>query len=197
MKFIANILTDKPFTNAELYNVVSDKNNLIDGIPTLVIGWEYTKKMFNNASILDWEIDRNTYWTYGKREKRNRYEENLERFRQMSITRFIKSVNYRYSNILIADDDEKKHIFSLLDNDKDVLYAYLSNDMVYLFDNIDNSVIGFSLRDIDYLGKDRKRVLSKIYYNKNVQLIDIKDCLTWETKNALRNCSYVIPYLWA
>lgn len=197
MKFIANILTDKPFTNAELYNVVSDKNNLIDGIPTLVIGWEYTKKMFNNASILDWEIDRNTYWTYGKREKRNRYEENLERFRQMSITRFIKSVNYRYSNILIADDDEKKHIFSLLDNDKDVLYAYLNNDMVYLFDNIDNSVIGFSLRDIDYLGKDRKRVLSKIYYNKNVQLIDIKDCLTWETKNALRNCSYVIPYLWA
>ena len=197
MKFIANILTDKPFTNAELYNVVSDKNNLIDGIPTLVIGWEYTKKMFNNASILDWEIDRNTYWTYGKREKRNRYEENLERFRQMSITRFIKSVNYRYSNILIADDDEKKHIFSLLDNDKDVLYAYLNNDMVYLFDNIDNSVIGFSLRDIDYLGKDRKRVLSKIYYNKNVQLIDIKDCLTWDTKNALRNCSYVIPYLWA
>ena len=197
MKFIANILTDKPFTNAELYNVVSDKNNLIDGIPTLVIGWEYTKKMFNNASILDWEIDRNTYWTYGKREKRNRYEENLERFRQMSITRFIKSVNYRYSNILIADDDEKKYIFSLLENDKDVLYAYLSNDMVYLFDNIDNSVIGFSLRDIDYLGKDRKRVLSKIYYNKNVQLIDIKDCLTWETKNALRNCGYVIPYLWA
>lgn len=197
MKFIANILTDKPFTNAELYNVVSDKNNLIDGIPTLVIGWEYTKKMFNNASILDWEIDRNTYWTYGKREKRNKYEENLERFRQMSITRFIKSVNYRYSNILIADDDEKKYIFSLLDNDKDVLYVYLNNDMVYLFDNIDSSVIGFSLRDIDYLGKDRKRVLSKIYYNKNVQLIDIKDCLTWETKNALRNCSYVIPYLWA
>ena len=73
MKFIANILTDKPFTNAELYNVVSDKNNLIDGIPTLVIGWEYTKKMFNNANILDWEIDRNTYWTYGKREKRNKY----------------------------------------------------------------------------------------------------------------------------
>ena len=37
MKFIANILTDKTFTNAELYNVVSDKNNLIDCIPTLVI----------------------------------------------------------------------------------------------------------------------------------------------------------------
>ena len=69
--------------------------------------------------------------------------------------------------------------------------------MVYLLDNTDNSVIGFSLRDIDYLGKDRKKVISKIYHNKNVHIIEIKDCLTWETKNALRNCSYVIPYLWA
>ena len=32
----------------ELYNVVSDKNDLISDIPTLVIGWEYTKKLFKN-----------------------------------------------------------------------------------------------------------------------------------------------------
>ena len=37
MKFIANILTDKPFVNTELYNVVNDKDKLIDGIPTLVM----------------------------------------------------------------------------------------------------------------------------------------------------------------
>ena len=46
MKFIANILTDKPFKDNDLYNVVSDKNNLIGGIPTLVVGWEYTKKLY-------------------------------------------------------------------------------------------------------------------------------------------------------
>ena len=74
-------------------------------------------------------------------------------------------LTYRYYNILIADDDEKKHIFSLLDNEKDALYAYLNNDMVYLLDNTDNSVIGFSLRDIDYLGKDRKKVILSNFIN--------------------------------
>ena len=194
MKFIANILTDKPFTNAELYNVVSDKNNLIDGIPTLVIGWEYTKKMFNNASILEWEIDRNTYWTYGKREKRNRYEENLDKFRKLALTRFIKSVKYQYFNILTISNKEKEYILELL-NDKST-YIYMNNDMVYVVDTTENGVIGFSLRDIDYLEKDRKKILSKIYTNKE-RVIDIKDKLSWETKNVLHNWNYVVPFLWA
>jgi hypothetical protein len=192
MKFIANILTDKPFVNTELYNVVNDKDKLIDGIPTLVIGWEYTKKMYENANILNWEIDRNTYWTYGKREKRNRYEENLEKFRELALYRFIKSVKYSYFNILIASNEEKEYVWSLIDTDG--TYVYLNNDMVYAFDEQENKVIGFSLRDIDYLKKDRKKVLSKIYSNTN--LIEVKDNLSWETKNALRNCSYVIPFLW-
>jgi hypothetical protein len=192
MKFIANILTDKPFVNTELYNVVNDKDKLIDGIPTLVIGWEYTKKIYENANILNWEIDRNTYWTYGKREKRNRYEENLEKFRELALYRFIKSVKYSYFNILIASNEEKEYVWSLIDTDG--TYVYLNNDMVYAFDEQENKVIGFSLRDIDYLKKDRKKVLSKIYSNTN--LIEVKDNLSWETKNALRNCSYVIPFLW-
>lgn len=192
MKFIANILTDKPFVNTELYNVVNDKDKLIDGIPTLVIGWEYTKKMYENANILNWEIDRNTYWTYGKREKRNRYEENLEKFRELALYRFIKSVKYSYFNILISSNEEKEYVWSLIDTNG--TYVYLNNDMVYAFDEQKNKVIGFSLRDIDYLKKDRKKVLSKIYSNTN--LIEVKDNLSWETKNALRNCSYVIPFLW-
>lgn len=194
MKFIANILTDKPFANAELYNVVGDKDSLIDGIPTLIIGWEYTKKMFNNASILEWEIDRNTYWTYGKREKRNRYEENLDKFRKLALTRFIKSVKYQYFNILTISNKEKEYILELL-NDKST-YIYMNNDMVYVVDTTENGVIGFSLRDIDYLEKDRKKILSKIYTNKD-RVIDIKDKLSWETKNVLHNWNYVVPFLWA
>ena len=95
MRFIANILTDKKFINSELYNVVDNKDKLIDGIPTLVIGWGFTKKMYPNASILNWSIDNNIYWTYGKREKRSRYEENIEKFRQFAISNFIKSVKYK------------------------------------------------------------------------------------------------------
>lgn len=194
MKFIANILTEKPINNTELYNVVNCKENLIDNIPTLVIGWEYTKKMFPEANILNWEIDRNTYWTYGKREKRNKYEENMEKFRQLAMLRFIKSVKYKYVNLLISEKEEKDYIISLI-KEKNT-YIYIANDIVYLLDKINDLVIGFSLRDIDYLKKDRKKILSKIYNNKE-NIIDIKNQFSWETKNSLYKYSYVVPYLWS
>ena len=56
MKYIANILTNGIFED-ELYNVTSKKGDLIDGIPTLVIGWEFYKKRYSNANILESKID--------------------------------------------------------------------------------------------------------------------------------------------
>lgn len=196
MKFIANILTDKPFKDNDLYNVVSDKNNLIDGIPTLVVGWEYTKKLYPEASILNWEVGNNVYWTYGNREKRNKYEENIVKFRQFALTKFIKSVKYKFYGLLTTTDEEKEYILTLIDKDSGS-FIYMNYDMVYIFDVENNIVVGFSLRDIDYMGKERKGIFSKIYRNQNNNIIDIKDSLTWDTKNALRNCNYVIPYLYA
>ena len=196
MKFIANILTDKPFSDSELYNVVNNIDNLIVDIPTLVIGWEYTKKMFPNANILDWEICRNIYWTYGKREKRNKYEENIERFRELALTKFIKSVKYKFYSLLTITDDEKEYVLSLVNNNATSV-VYMNNDMVYIFKTNTDNVVGFSLRDIDYMGKDRKNILSKIYKNPNNVIVGINDSLSWDVKNAIRNCSYVVPYLYA
>lgn len=195
MRFIANILTDKKFINSELYNVVDNKDKLIDGIPTLVIGWGFTKKMYPNASILNWSIDRDLYWTYGKREKRNKYDENIENFRQLAITKFIKSVKYKFYSLLTIDDAEKEYLLSLLSKE-DGSIVYINYNMVYVLDRDNSLVIGFSLRDIDYIGKDRKKILSLIFRNKNNVIVDIKDTLSWETKNSLSNCGYVIPYLY-
>jgi hypothetical protein len=68
--------------------------------------------------------------------------------------------------------------------------------MVYILDSDNNVVIGFSLKDIDYVGKDRKKIFSRIYKNKNNVLIDIKDALSYDAKTALSGYSYVIPYLY-
>ena len=100
MKHIANILTDKNFPKEDLYNIINDINDIEIGIPTLIIGWEYTKNLFPNANILDWEINRNIFWTFGKREKNQRYVETLEEFKTLAVKRFIKSIEYRFVNIL-------------------------------------------------------------------------------------------------
>ena len=118
------------------------------------------------------------------------------RFRQLSLTKFIKSVKYKFYGLLTTTDEEKEYILNLIGKDSGS-FIYMNYDMVYIFDVENNIVIGFSLRDIDYMGKERKGIFSKIYSNKNNNIIDIKDSLTWDTKNALRNCNYVIPYLYA
>jgi hypothetical protein len=152
--------------------------------------------MYPDASILNWSIDRNVYWTYGKREKRSRYEENIAKFRELAITRFIKSVRYKFYNLLTISDIEKEYIISLFIKDNGSI-VYINYDMVYVLDSDENIVIGFSLRDLDYIGKDRKKIFSMIFKNKNNVIVDIKNLLSWETKTSLGTCSYVIPYLYA
>lgn len=196
MKYIANILTDKTFIDNELYNVVSSKDKLISGIPTLVVGWEYTKKLYANANILEWSIDRDTYWTYGKREKRNKYEENIINFKKLALTRFIKSVKYIYYSIITISNDEREYILKLLSKD-DGSYIYICNDIIYVLDSENNTVIGFSLKEIDYIGKDRKNIFHLIYKNTKNVIIDLKDTLSYDAKSMINGYNYVIPYLYS
>jgi hypothetical protein len=196
MKYIANILTNKQFNNSELFNVVDDKEKLIDNIPTLVIGWEYTKSLYKNANILNWEIDNNTYWTYGNREKRNKYESNIVKFKEYALNRFIKSVNYRFISIITIDNDEKQYLNELIKS-PDGSFIYLNNDMVYILDKKNNIVVGFSMRDIDFVGIDRKKIFSCIFKNKKNTIIEMKNEFSWETKTMLNEHSYVIPFLYS
>ena len=193
MKPIANILTDKTFVNDGIYNVVNDINKLISGIPTLVIGWEYTKLFYPEANILNWEINSDTYWCFGRRERGQRYEETITKFRDYAINRFIKSIKYKFINIIINND----FYGSLLDilNLCDDMNAYSTNDMLYLACSSGDIVYGISLRDIEYLGYSKKSVFSTLHNNKNVKFVDYNE-LNWDIKNALRNCIYAVPCLY-
>lgn len=193
MKIIANILTRNLFKDSELYNIVSDKEKIIKCIPTLVVGWDLTKEQYPNASILDWKIDENTYWTFGNRERREIYEERVPTFRALAMNRLVKSIKYKYFNILTASDDEKVGFFKYIDENAG-LETYLNADMAYIFNPTINNVTGISLRDIDYVGGNRKQFLAILYSNTKI-LNNANDDLSWNVKNGLRNYTYVIPCL--
>lgn len=193
MEYIANILTNRKFSECELYNVVSDKKDLIEGIPTLVIGWEYTKKKFPEANILDWQIDNKTFWVFGNRERRQRYEETIIKFRKYVINNLVKSIKYKYIS-LIHKDENHYRLNSLFKNECE-LNIYIKNDMIYIASNDKKIVYGVSLKECDYLGIDRKEVLKRIYQSKN-NIINTKDSLSVEIKSDLRNHDYIIPCLY-
>lgn len=197
MKYIGNVLTDKPFTDKELYNVVDSRDKLINGIPTLIVGWEFTKTFYPNLNVLNETIKRKeVYWTYGKREKRNKYEINVANFRKIAMDKFIHSVGYEFVNMMLCSKEEKKQFLNTI-NKLDEIPIYLKYDMVYIYDKNNNKVYGISLRGIKYIGKDPKVFLSMFHKSKKARFIEIGDELSWETKNYLKNYQYIIPYLYS
>ena len=193
MKFIANILTEKSFSDGELYNVVNKKEDLIKGIPTMVIGWSFTHELYPEANIIDWKIDDSTYWTFGKREKRSVYETRLEKFREIAFLSFTKSVKYENLNMMTASNEEKNRVMEDVFSEEGVKFYY-ANGMSYIYLPKENIVYGISLREIDYIGKNAKEFLSSIYKSENIEGVSA-DSLTAEVKFAFRNCHYIIPYL--
>lgn len=190
MKYIANILTNGIFED-ELYNVTNKKGDLIDGIPTLVIGWEFCKKRYSNANILESKIDELTYWTFGKREKRDKYDETISWFKDFAIKEFVKSVDYKFINVITLSGESKDSFYKIFEGSKPT--SYFSGEMCYVNRVGENCVYGFSLRDFNYIGVDTKKIASFIYSNSFVA--NKNDNLSQNNKTYFNRCKYVMPYI--
>ena len=46
------------------FNVVSESKDFIDGKPVIILGWQLAKKLYPEASILNYVLDNNVFWTY-------------------------------------------------------------------------------------------------------------------------------------
>lgn len=197
MKYIANILTDEPFNEGELYNVVRDKNELVPDIPTLIIGWEKTKSEYPDASIIEWNVTDNVYWTYGKYERRDKYEVNVKKFQDLSFKKFVESLKYVFYDVMLGGEDRfTKFIELLLSNVQKTVY--ITGDMMYIYIDYTKKVVGVSLRDCDYLGETyKKRIFSAMYNNPSVILLKNNDAISKEIRFKTRGRAYILPYLYS
>jgi len=197
MKYIANILTDEPFNEGELYNVVRDKEKLVPGIPTLIIGWERTKAEYPDASIIVWKVADNVYWTYGKYERRDKYEVNVKKFQDLSFKKFVESLEYVFYDVLLTPPERFESFLASLgsDNQKTI---YVTGDMMYLYYNGTNKVVGLSLRDCDYLNEfTKKRIFSSVYNSNTVNLLKNNDEISKEIRYKAKGRAYILPYLYS
>lgn len=195
MKKIANILTTSKkvshFNDFECYNIVSKKEDLIDGLPTLIIGWKLVNELYDSFDILSWKITDNVYWTFGKRERAEKYESDIIEFEKMIFNNLSDKVKYIFINIF-TDEELKKEVFKKIKDKNISKTCYIENDMLFIhFD--DDVVYGLSLRDIDYEGKDRKKILSLVYAESTV--VKNKEFLPYDVRIRLLNIPYIIPYI--
>ena len=194
MKYIGNILTTAKLENVDYYNVVNKKEDLIDGIPTLIIGWSSVKSLYNDVDITDWKINNNTYWTFGKRERREKMELDIPKFKKLACDNISKKIRYKFFNVLTETKDKKERLYKSF-SDKDVKTIYVNGDMIYVLYNDKKTVIGISLRDIDYIGGNREKILSTVKKNDNIKIIDDSNGITRKLKYLFKNNLYIIPYV--
>ena len=197
MKYIANILTDEPFAEAELYNVVQDSGSLVSGIPTLIVGWEKTKELYPDASIIEWNVTENVYWTYGKYERRDKYEVNVNKFQDLAFKKFIDSLEYVFFDVIVSGQDKFESFIASLGNET-AKTIYVSGDMMYIYYENRNKIVGLSLRDCDYVNEMyKKRIFSAIYNNQTVKLLKNNESISREVRFKARGRAYILPYLYS
>lgn len=194
--YLANIVSETNIDNNGLFNITNNLNNIIREIPTLIIGWDLSKRLFSDRklSILEKKIDNNISWTFSKREKRIDFEKDLDFFVKNTFKSIEIRVKYKYINILTAKFSIiKKLIKKLTSNEMSCIYIH-KNAFIYIF--IDNKIIGIDFNFIDFLNIDRKKVYRILYSNGN-DLIFSYDFLPKEISNNLDNNYKIIPYLQA
>lgn len=190
MKKIANILTLSKFEDNLLYNIVNRKDDLINGIPTLCVGIELTRKNYPDFNIINMKIDDNTFWTYGPREKRNIYENRLSEFNDFLIKKHLSTIEYKYVSVIVGgfNSNDYKILNEIIFCGKSA--SYVINDMAYVY--YDNVVYGISLRDIKYCGGNEKDFLKKLFIN--TKIIKPND-ISYSIKTMFNGCNYIIPSL--
>ena len=93
MKF-ANIVSTTQINVPQDFNVVQSMDEIIHGLPTLIIGFDLTDKLFPKYDVGNIKVTDNVYWTTKKTESRDKHNIELEWFKHFAYHELIKDINY-------------------------------------------------------------------------------------------------------
>ena len=166
MKYIGNIVTNFKIEISSFFNITSDYNSVDTSIPTLIIGWKNVKELFPEQNILCNKIKDNVYWTFSKREKRYRYENDLEQFISMVVKEVNKNANYHFFNYAIATKNRRENFISYIK--KGNCSIYYNSRFLYVYNILDSTTIGISLNDLSYIGINTKLFINELSTSNNI-----------------------------
>ena len=191
---IANILSTTKIEAPEDFNIVKSSSDLIDGLPTLIVGYDYVNKHYHDFDITNIKLEPNLYWTFKKTEKRDKFDEDLRWFIRKVYEDLTDKLIYLFVDPIQHKPRTLRKIVKKILSLNDVI-TYQHNEMFYVYS--DNLIFGIDLKLLHFVGLDINKIKYKIKSISNVFLIDdeilieYKKCI--ETlNNRVRN----IPYLY-
>lgn len=156
---IANIVTNYNLDISEQFNIVESMDNIIHGLPTLIIGFDIVNELYPDFDILDIKVEENIYWTFKKNEKRDKYNEDLNWFIQKVYDDLVKNCMYIFVDVIQYNKQTLIKILKKILSFKKII-TYQTEDMLYI--NGENYIFGVDLKLLHYVGFDKNKIINKI-----------------------------------
>lgn len=165
---IANIVSTSNISLPEQFNIVSSIDDIIDNLPTLIVGYDLTKKLFKDFDILNREIKPNLYWTVKKTEDRDKFQDDLNWFQHKLYNELITNVKYIIIDPIQQNKKTIKKIINKIYSLNNII-SYEKNNMIYIYS--DNLIFGVDLNLLKYIGLNINKIKQKIKNISNTYLI--------------------------
>ena len=191
---IANILSTIKIEAPEDFNIVKSSSDLIDGLPTLIVGYDYVNKHYHDFDITNIKLEPNLYWTFKKTEKRDKFDEDLRWFIRKVYEDLTDKLIYLFVDPIQHKPKTLRKIVKKILSLNDVI-TYQHNEMFYVYS--DNLIFGIDLKLLKYLGFNTDKIKEKIKSISNVFLIDDEILIEYKKCiETLNNRVRYIPYLY-
>ena len=173
----------------EVVNDITEVNNPTK--PILVIGLNEAKKLKEDFCILEKELDKDLFWTFGKTEKRNDHEKDIDKFYEYILNKEIENIKYYYINFFKLRYNKIKNILNII-NKENNKYIYINKNIIYIY--YSNYIMGISLTVLEYLGIDKKKIFHRLKRNPKNIIQYQTPFLTDKMRKVVNNKKYIIPY---
>jgi hypothetical protein len=189
MKF-ANIVTKTQINVSQDFNVVESMDEIIHGLPTLIIGFDLTDKLFPNYDVGEIKVTDNIYWTTKRTENRDKHNFEFEWFKFFVYHELVKNINYVFLDPIQYKKKSLLKILKKIYNLKNKI-TYQHNDMLYIYG--DGFVFGVDLKLLKYIGLDIDKIKNKIIKLSSVFLS--YDDIFIEYKNIIEDLENQVRFL--
>lgn len=170
-------------------------DEIIHGLPTLLIGFDYVNKHYPTFDITNIKLEQDLYWTFKRTEKRDKYEEDLKWFISKVYKDLTNKLIYVFVDPLQYNTRKLWKIVRKITTIKDKV-SYIHDQMVYIYG--ENLIFGVDLKLLMYMGMNVSKIKDKIKLVSSDFLGD--DKILIEYKKNVEDLVYevrFIPYLYS
>lgn len=203
MLVLGYIISDTKYNglNEDILKIVTSIEDCVFSVPRLIVGLknarDYAAKNGWSFDILENTFPNGDMWTFKKTEKRECYEEMIDKFREHIIRMTIKQCKYSYIEIFRLNLSHLKRLYDRCCNNplhRKTNYIVIKDDMIY-FDNEENGVMGINLANLEYCGIKRENILKKLKFNKQNRIIYPSNPKISNIVWNFYESAYILPYL--